>query len=149
MSLTSSTVITSLARNAVASLDYERAIGAFKQAAKTRAADSSALLTTAAVLMAQLGDNTGAISVLQQALGLAKTPSARAVVGAQLAARLEQSGAKPRAIVAVLGPLAVEQQPEVLAALGLAQVALGRRPRESMTAAPRRSTSKRERLRCV
>ncbi len=119
-------VITSLARNAVASLDYDRAIEAFEQAAKTQAADSSALLTTAAALMAQLGDDAGAIRVLKQAQGLAKTPAARAAVGARLAARLEQSGASPAATAAALAPLGREGGPEVLATLGLAQVALGR-----------------------
>ena len=61
-------IISSLARNAVANLDYEQAIAAFEKAAATEASDSAMLLVTAAELKDQLGDAAGATEVFKQAL---------------------------------------------------------------------------------
>lgn len=118
-------IISSLARNAVANLDYEQAIAAFEKAAATEAADSAMLLVTAAELRDQLGDARGATDVFVQALGRAKNANARAQVAEHLAAHLEVTGAAPKEVVALLGPLAAGAGPDVLAALGLAQVELG------------------------
>ncbi|MCB9735803.1 MAG: tetratricopeptide repeat protein [Deltaproteobacteria bacterium] len=118
-------IISSLARNAVANLDYEQAIAAFEKAAATEASDSAMLLVTAAELKDQLGDAAGATEVFKQALARAKNANARAQVAEHLAAHLEATGAAPNQVVALLGPLAGEAGPDVLATLGLAQVELG------------------------
>ncbi|PKN54962.1 MAG: hypothetical protein CVU56_23790, partial [Deltaproteobacteria bacterium HGW-Deltaproteobacteria-14] len=118
-------VISTMARNAVASLDYDQAVQAFEQAAAAKNGDRLPLLLAAAEIRAQLGDAARAQATLEEALSAAKTPAARSQVGQRLAAFFEERGAAPAEVLRVLGPLAGDKDPDVLAAIGLAQVASG------------------------
>jgi len=126
-------VISTMAKNAMASLDYDQAVTAFEQAAAAEGGDRLPLLLAAAEIRAQLGDAARAQATLEEALGVAKTPVARSQVGARLAAFLEERGAKPDEVLRVLGPLEKDEDPDVLAAIGLARIAQGRIDEGEMT----------------
>ncbi|MCC6619842.1 MAG: tetratricopeptide repeat protein [Deltaproteobacteria bacterium] len=119
-------VITTMARSALASLDYDRAVQAFEKAAQAEGGEAVQLLVAAADIQAQLGDAAAAERLLGQALQAAKTPAARAQVAERLALRLEERGAAPAEVLRALSPLAADKEPRVLAAIGLAEVMSGR-----------------------
>ena len=118
-------VISTMAKAALASLDYQGAIRAFEQAAGADGADRLPLLMAAAEIEAQLGNPTRAESMLLDALRGAKTPGARNQVGARLAQVLEERAAPPQDVLRLLGPLVPDRDGDVLAAYGLAQLEQG------------------------
>lgn len=116
-------VIATLAKNALATFDYDRAIGLYKQAAQVNPDQKGQLLTAAGEILEQLGDTSGALKLYQQATA-GSEGGAKQDAATRLAGLLERLG-DDRKTVATLAPLAALNNGEVLARLGLAQVRLG------------------------
>jgi|GEM_PF-1163657 len=118
-------IIATMAKGALATLDYEGAVKAFEQAAKAQGNDRLPLLLAAADIEAQLGDFGRAEALLIDALAGAKTSGARNQVAARLAALLEERGAPAADTLRLLGPLVADRDGDVLATYGLAQLESG------------------------
>jgi len=118
-------IVATMAKGALAGLDYEGAVKAFEQAAKSESSDRLPLLLAAADIEIQLGDGARAEALLTDALSGAKTPDARSQVGARLAALLEERAAPAAETLRVLQPLVADKNADVLAVYGLAQLDSG------------------------
>jgi cellulose synthase operon protein C len=125
-------ILGTLARTAVARYELDRAVTIFRQAAEANPAERVNLLVAVGSLLEQLADVDGARQSYQQALDAASDPASQAMPAARLAALLERT-VDARQLVASLTRLPVDQEPEVQARLGLAQLRLGDPHQAEMT----------------
>lgn len=115
-------IASTLAQNAMAAFEFDRAVGLYRNAAQSNPGQKSRLLVTAAQLHEQLGNMSAAVQTYQEALA-ASEPAGRAIPAGYLAAALEKQGNDGQTI-SVLQPLGITS-PEVSARLGLAMVRSG------------------------
>ena len=118
-------IYTTLAQTAIARFEYDRAVRTLAKAAEVNPAQRVQLLVTSGELKEQLGDRDGAAKLYLEAANAAETPAARSRALANYAALLEQTSTAAE-LEAKLSPWADSGNPELLARLGLAQVAQGK-----------------------
>ncbi len=128
-------VLASLARNAVATFDFDRALTLFDRAAKANPEQRVRLFTASGDLLDQLGDAQGALAMFRRAHAVAGDTPAAAEPASRMADLLERLR-DDAMTVAVLQPIAGSGNPDVLARLGLALVRLGRIEDGEMALAP-------------
>lgn len=125
-------ILATMARTAAARFELERAIQGYRRAADANESQRIALLVASATLSEQLGRADAARGMLEEAVAAAPKAAARALPAARLAELLERRG-DTATTMRVLTPLADDGNPEVLARLGLAQLAQGRTDDAEMT----------------
>ncbi|MDF1562006.1 MAG: tetratricopeptide repeat protein [Deltaproteobacteria bacterium] len=117
-------VLSTLARTAAARYEYDKSIEFFRKAADANPQDKVQLMTAAGALKEELADLRAAEAYYEEALKAADGP-AREGPASALAILLEKKG-DAKEIVDRLSKLGADAGPEVLARLGLAQLALGK-----------------------
>ncbi len=117
-------IIATLAKTAMATFDYDKALKLYAQAAKANPDQAVQLLVSAGEIHEQFASDDRALRSYQRAVRLAKQPQAKSKAAAKLAEMTERLGDDDRTI-AILGPLKGLGNSEVLARLGMAYIHKG------------------------
>lgn len=117
-------IYTTLAQTAIARFEYDRAVRTLAKAAEVNPSQRVRLLVTSADLLVQLGDTQRAEALYKKALDASQGQARDQALGGYAA--LVEMTASPAQLEKKLSPYADSQNPELLARLGLAQVAQGK-----------------------